>query len=491
MPLLAQLTYFGIELSSMQWTLLAVTLVFGFYMAWGIGANDVANAMGTSVGSGALTLRRAVLVAAVLEFSGAFFAGSHVAETIRGRIVSPDVFAGEPMVLALGMLASLLAAGAWLQLATYCGWPVSTTHSIVGAIVGFGAVYGGLGAVNWIGPGGVASIATSWVISPLLAGVVSYVIFRLLLHLIFYSEHPVDKAKKVTPYLVAVVFFILTLAMVFKGLKNVMPEYTFAEASVVAAAVGIVAGVVSKLLVHRMHTGELPPLRNPQGMFMARSLRKARKHLERIRTTARGDAADRAARVLADIEQLAKAPEFREPAKAELDAHYRSVERLFAYLQVLSACFVAFAHGANDVANAIGPMASTIDIIISQKTNETSQVATWVLVFGGVGIIIGIATWGWRVIETVGRRITELTPSRGFAAEFGAATTIVLASKMGLPISTTHTLVGAILGVGLARGISALNLNTLRDIVASWLITLPAGAGLAIVFFYGLRLIFL
>ena len=472
--------------------IIVLAVLFGLYMAWGIGANDVANAMGTSVGSGALTLRRAVILAAILEFVGAFFAGAHVSETVRQGIVDPEIFLGDGMSFMLGMLAALLAAAVWLQFASFKGWPVSTTHSIVGAVVGFGAAYGGISAVYW---GKVGTIAASWVISPLLSGIISYFIFRFLLHTIFYNRRPLHAAKRLAPYLVFAVFSVLTLAMVFKGLKNLKLNLDLPDALGVAVIVGLVAALITAWLVSRMtepeegsKTGAAEVITNPA---LVKALEKAAMHLERVQLAAPGRMKEEASDALDDVRRL------RFEAQRRYEYHtntveYQKVERLFVYLQILSACFVAFAQGANDVANAIGPMSAVISVAVAGGSTIAAKapVPPWLLALGGIGIVIGLATWGWRVMETIGRKITQLTPTRGFSALFGAALTIVLATKLGLPISTTHTLVGAVLGVGLARGIGAVNLNTVRDIFLSWLITIPAGAVLAIAFFYGLRTLF-
>ncbi|MBT8484047.1 MAG: inorganic phosphate transporter [Phycisphaerae bacterium] len=460
-------------------------------MAWGIGANDVANAMGTSVGSRALTLRKAVILAAILEFSGAFFAGTHVSETVRKGIVDPAIFAGDGMSFMLGMLAALLAAGVWLQIASYKGWPVSTTHSIVGAVVGFGVAYAGFAAIHW---DKVGTIVASWVVSPLLSGIISFMIFRFLLRHIFASPHPVRSAKRLAPFLVCFVFTILSLAMLFKGLKNLKLDLSFPMALAISLGVGILFALISIRLLRFLTedpddagTGA-PPAPDPA---VTRGLEKATKHLERARIAAPGAVKDEVSGVLDSLRQIrydaTQARDFRTNT-----SQYRKVEKLFAYLQILSACFVAFAHGANDVANSIGPMSAIISVARAGGETIAAQapVPVWVLAVGGLGIVLGLATWGWRVMLTIGRKITSLTPTRGFCAEIGAATTIVLASKLGLPISTTHTLVGAVLGVGLARGISALNLNTVRDIAISWVVTIPAGAGLTIVFFYALKMFF-
>jgi len=470
--------------------IIGLAIIFGLYMAWGIGANDVANAMGTSVGSGALTLRRAVIIAAILEFSGAFLAGTHVSETVRKGIVDPAIFTGDGLSFMLGMLSALLAAGVWLQIASWKGWPVSTTHSIVGSVVGFGAVYGGINAVHW---DKVGLIAASWVISPLLSATISYFIFSFILRVVFYDVRPLRSAKKLAPYLVFVVITMLSLTMAFKGLKNLKLDLSLPTAFAVASCAGLIAAIISVWLIAKINVQEdaeddQEKLTDPN---VIKSLDKAIKHLEKVHMTSPGHMK---AGILDSLDEVRR---LRWESQRRYEFHtnsteYQQVEKLFVYLQILSACFVAFAHGANDVANAIGPMSAVLSVAMAggESIAAKAPVPLWVLALGGVGIVVGLATWGWRVMETIGRKITHLTPTRGFSAEFGAATTIVIATKLGLPISTTHTLVGAVLGVGLARGIGAVNMSTIRDVVVSWVITIPAGAVLAIIFFYGLRLLF-
>jgi inorganic phosphate transporter, PiT family len=469
-----------------------LAIVFGVYMAWGIGANDVANAMGTSVGSGALTIKHAVILAAILEFSGAFFAGTHVSETVRKGIVDPTIFAGDGMLFMLGMLSALLAAGVWLQFASWKGWPVSTTHSIVGAVIGFGVAYGGISAIHW---DKVGTIVSSWVISPLLSGTISYCIFRILLRYIFYDRRPLRSAKKIAPYLVFFVFAVLSLTLVFKGLKNLNLDLNTPAAFAVASFVGLVASLISIWLVSLIpeqkdeKSDDEKKVTDPSTV---KALEKAVEHLEYVRSNAPAHMVGEIADALDEVQRL----RFESQRSYEFHTNsgeYQQVEKLFVYLQILSAGLVAFAHGANDVANAIGPMSAVISVALAggESIAAKAPVPLWVLALGGAGIVVGLATWGWRVMETIGKNITQLTPTRGFCAEIGAATTIVLASKLGLPISTTHTLVGAVLGVGLARGISAVNLYTVRDIIISWIITVPAGAGLAIAFYFGLQLFFM
>jgi PiT family inorganic phosphate transporter len=399
-------------------------------MAWGIGANDVANAMGTSVGSGAITIKQAVLIAAIFEFAGAFLAGGQVTKTIRKGIIDAELLSATPELLVYGMLASLLAAGIWLLVASKFGWPVSTTHSIVGAIVGFAAVGIGVEAVHW---SKVGTIVMSWVISPALAGAASYWLFRSVQKLILNRDDPFESAKQVVPYYVFLTGFIIALVTMFKGLKHVGLEVSIVESYSYAFVFGLVI------------------------MFMSMN----------------------------SIRKLKIDP------NADRDFHFANVERVFGVLMVVTACAMAFAHGSNDVANAIGPVAAIIGIVQSGgEIAQKSILPIWVLILGGAGIVAGLLMYGRRVMATVGKNITELTPSRGFAATLAAATTVVFASGTGLPISTTHTLVGAVLGVGLARGIGALNLNVVRTIFLSWIVTLPAGALMSIAFFFMLKGIF-
>ena len=409
---------------------LILACIFGLFMAWGIGANDVANAMGTSVGSGAITIKQAVIIAAIFEFAGAFLAGGQVTKTIRKGIIDADLLSATPELLVYGMLASLLAAGIWLLVASKFGWPVSTTHSIVGAIVGFAAVGIGVEAVHW---NKVGTIVMSWVISPALAGAASYWLFRSVQRLILNRDNPLESAKQVVPYYVFLTGFIIALVTMFKGLKHVGLEVSTVESYSYAVVFGLVI------------------------MFMS----------------------------MISIRKLKFDP------NANKDFQFANVERVFGVLMVVTACAMAFAHGSNDVANAIGPVAAIVGIVQSGgEIAQKSILPIWVLILGGMGIVAGLLMYGRRVMATIGKNITELTPSRGFAATLAAATTVVFASGTGLPISTTHTLVGAVLGVGLARGIGALNLNVVRTIFLSWIVTLPAGALMSIFFFFTLKGIF-
>ena len=412
---------------------LIMACLFGFFMAWGVGANDVANAMGTSVGAGAITIRQAIFIAMIFEFAGAYLAGGEVTATIRKGIIDPLTLQGTPEYLVYGMLSALLAAGTWLLIASLLGWPVSTTHSIVGAIVGFAAVAISVEAVNW---NKVGTIAASWIVSPVLAGFVSYMLFKSVQRLILDTDRPFENAKRYVPVYMFMVGFMITMVTLIKGLKHVFKDIGFSlnyfEMSLVAAAAGLLVSVVGTIMLIRV------------------------KRIEAI----------------------------------ESEDRFANVEKVFAVLMVFTACAMAFAHGSNDVANAVGPMAAAIATIKSGAVSAKSSMPAWILLVGGVGIVVGLVTYGYKVMATIGTKITELTPSRGFAATLGASATVVLASGIGLPISTTHTLVGAVLGVGLARGLAAINLRIVATIFTSWIITLPAGAILSILFFYIFKAVF-
>ncbi|MDA8962715.1 inorganic phosphate transporter [Pseudomonadales bacterium] len=416
--------------------LLILTCCFGLFMAWGVGANDVANAMGTSVGSKAITVKQAILIAMIFEFAGAYLAGGEVTSTIRKGIIDPAILTDSPQLLVYGMMSALLAAGTWLLIASMKGWPVSTTHSIVGALVGFAAVGIGVDAVAWPK---VGKIVASWVVSPVMAGTISYWLFMSVQRLILDTKDPFKNAKKYVPIYMFAVGFMIAMVTLLKGLKHVGIELDFGFESKFANAIpgSVLLGIIVALI----------------GKYF----------LKNIKDTPIDFSANR----------------------------FANVEKIFAVLMVFTACAMAFAHGSNDVANAVGPIAAVVGVISSGgDVVAKSAMPPWILLLGGGGIVLGLATYGFKVMATIGRKITELTPSRGFAAELGAATTVVLASATGLPISTTHTLVGAVLGVGLARGIGALNLRVVSTIFMSWLITLPAGAGLAILFFFFFKGVF-
>ena len=466
--------------------LIVIILLSGFYMAWNIGANDVANAMGTSVGSGALSLRQAVVLAAILEFSGAFFFGSHVSKTMQDGIVNSEIFAGNPLLFVLGMLAALLGAGAWLQIASYFGWPVSTTHSIVGAIIGFAIAVGGLEAIQWEN---VIFIGCSWIFSPIIGGLLAFGIFNILRKKIFYSNNPIEATKKLAPILLFLVSSVLFLGILYEGLPNVQNRLSFWEALIISIFIGIVSSIAGKLYLKKFKVPQKVQKAPHYPPNALENLEKAKKSLQSIRANSKGELNYHVSLLVEEVEGISETLQHSEEM-ATTRSDYVIVEKIFAKLQLISACLMAFSHGANDVANAIGPLAAAITVLTTGSLTLTGNVPAWALALGGIGIVLGLATWGWRVIETIGRKLTELTPSRGFAAEFSAAFTILIASRLGMPISATHTLVGAVLGVGFARGIEALNLATMRDILVSWLVTIPLGAGLSVAFFFVIDAIF-
>tara|TARA_B100000401_G_scaffold314251_1_gene216919 strand:- start:75 stop:1349 length:1275 start_codon:yes stop_codon:yes gene_type:complete len=413
-------------ISQYGFLLLIMACFFGFFMAWGVGANDVANAMGTSVGARAITIKQAIIIAMVFEFTGAWLAGGEVTSTIRSSIIDIESagFDDRPELLIFGMLSSLLAAGIWLVVASKYGWPVSTTHSIIGAIVGFAVVGISADSVMW---GQVLEIVASWIISPVFSGTIAFILFLSVEKLVLSREDPLKYAKKFVPYYMFLVGFVIAMVTLVKGLSHVGLEVTFSQSAFLALAFALLTVII--------------------GIFLLRRLRL---------------------------------PDSDQPT-----AQMQSVERVFGVLMIFTACSMAFAHGSNDVANAIGPLAAINSVIANNGAFEAeSALPVWILLLGGFGIVTGLAMWGHRVIRTIGKNITELTPSRGFAAEIAAATTVVIASGTGIPVSTTHTLVGAVLGVGLARGMSALNFGVVGRIFLSWIVTLPAGAILSVVFFF-------
>lgn len=472
---------------SVETILLFIILASGLYMAWNIGANDVANAMGTSVGAGSLTLRQAVLLAAVMEFSGAFFFGSHVSKTIQEGIVNPEIFADQPMVFVFGMLSALLGAGVWLQIASYYGLPVSTTHSIVGAILGFGLVVGGMGAVYW---NSVVYIAFSWILSPLFGASLSFAIFSVLRKYIFYSRHPLKATKKFIPVFVFITMGLITLLMLSKDFLTLPFQISPWMRITVSLFSAVIFCLISYFLLKRVPDQMQIAAKEPVNESVYSQLMEAKKNLESAQQAAHGEVNYQLSTLLDEVQTISHEIQTPPVVPDQLETEYQVVEKIFAYLQIISACMMAFAHGANDVANAIGPLSAAVTTLTTGALPENSNVPLWALALGGFGIVLGLATWGWRVIETIGKKLTELSPSRGFSAEFGAAITILAASRLGLPISATHTLVGSVLGVGLARGIGALNLATMRDILISWLVTIPIGAVMAIAIFYIIQLFF-
>lgn len=411
--------------------LVVTAVVIAVYMAWNIGANDVANSMADAVGSRALTVFWAVVLAGICNFCGAVLVGGHVTDTVRKGIIDTQAFSHNPRMLAHGMVCAMLAAALWLNLASYLGMPVSTTHSIVGAIIGFGILQAGVGHVHW---GKLGQIVASWFISPLAGGILAFIIFRLISRYILSVEKPVLAAYKGVPVCAFFTFAILILAIIYKGLKNIHLNLPGSHAFILSIIGGLIAAGISALFIKRncRGNGELP-----------------------------------------FEQQLAR------------------VEKIFAVQVVITSCTVAFAHGANDVANAIGPLAAVTEIIKNNSIPGQVPVSIWLLVLGGLGIAIGLATFGYRVMRLVGTKVTEITPSRGVAADLAGMVTVLGCSKMGLPISTTHTLVGAIVGVGLARGITAIDRKVVGSIFASWFATVPIAAGLTVLLYLIARWLFL
>ena len=407
---LVELTLFGIPL------ILISSAILGFFTAYGVGANDVANAMGTSVGSKVLTIKQAVLVAAVFEFLGAFLAGGGVTQTIRKGVIDPALFDGNLEVLIYGMISALFAAGTWLLVASLRGWPVSTTHTIVGAIVGFGVYALGINEINWTV---VGNIGLSWITSPLSSALVAGLFYYIC------KTYIIDNDSRFKGLIIRIYIFLagfaIALITVTKGLKNIFKQQELFVSFQESVFISAIAALLFTFIFYYF-------------------------------------------------------------SKAKLNQSVNT-ESQFAYLMIFTSCAVAFAHGSNDVANAIGPLAA-----INQATNQllnqpyTLQTPLWILFLGATGIVIGLATLGYRVMKTIGENIVKLTPSKGFSAQLAAALTVVIASQLDMPVSTTHTLVGAVIGIGLVEGASTINFNSVRTIILSWVITLPAGAFLSIAF---------
>ncbi len=416
----------------MLWFVLIAAAALGFYMAWMIGANDVANSMANAVGSKAIRIRHAIIAAGICEFAGAVLVGAHVTQTVRGGIVPPEAIAGAFEMdaamgmasLAIGMACALLAAALWLNIATLVGMPVSTTHSIVGAIAGIGIVTAGWAAVRW---GVMAKIVASWFISPIVGAMLAILFFKIIYWAVLNREKPVDAAMKATPAIAFFATFIVLTAILYKGMEHILPQWLTGYGAILfALAAALFAAIITRT-------------------FTTRYLRSS-------------------------------APE-------TLSSQLGRVERVFAPMVIATSCCVAFSHGANDVANAVGPLAAVINIIRTREIAMEVPVPLWILGLGGIGIVVGLATYGYRVMRTVGEKITQLTPSRGVAADVAVTATVLACSRLGMPVSTTHTLVGAIMGIGLVRGLGAVNKRVTRNIFGSWLITVPVAAVLAMVLF--------
>mgnify|MGYP005691440025 FL=1 len=440
--------------------LIGLALVVCAYMAWNIGANDVANAMGTSVGSRALTLKQAVIIAAVFEFCGAFFAGDAVTDTVRKGILSVDF--ADPLIdpafsqdIAFGFIAAMMAAATWLTIATRMGLPVSTTHSIIGGILGVGLILEVKYSTDLIDWEVVRKVVMSWVASPVMGGLIGFFSFIIIKKLILESENPIDRSRWLAPVLAFPTFFVLGLALQFKALKGFISR---------AASEGWIENKYDWLPVKE--NGVFDPWASNAWIPINSILLAA---------------------FIGAVSSLVLYAVLRRIDINEEKRGFRGVERIFVWLQIITAAYVAFAHGANDRSNAIGPMAAVWQVLSSDtgQLAAKAEIPLWLILLGSAGIAIGVMTWGWRVMETIGKKITDITPTRGFAAEFGAATTILVFSMpfLAVPVSTTHTLVGAVVGVGLAGGAKAVDFRVFGKIAASWVASVPAAAFGAIVLF--------
>jgi len=411
----------------MDWIVTVSTGLLCLYVAWTIGANDVANSMGAAVGSRAITIKQAVIVAGICEFAGAVLVGTDVTDTVRKGIVDPNTLAAVPEVLCLGMACVLLAAALWLHLASWVGMPVSTTHSVVGGVAGFGVVAAGWGSVYW---GKMGQIVLSWLISPLSGLVLGFLMFRFIIRFVLGQSKPMAAAVRMTPLIAFLVAVIVALGTIYKGLRNLIVQgrvyMTGGRAFLIAAGVGIIVALIARILVRRS---------------------------------------------VKDSDELSLADQLHK------------VEGVFIPLALISSCSVAFAHGANDVANAVGPLAAIVDIIKTGSVEMSVHVPFLILALGGAGIALGLATYGYRVMRTIGSKITELTPSRAVAVNIATATTVLVCTRLKLPVSTSHTVVGAVVGIGIARGLGAVNKQVARRIFGSWLLTVPAVAAIAVVLF--------
>ncbi|MDP3270132.1 MAG: inorganic phosphate transporter [Legionella sp.] len=399
---------------------LLVAVVLCFLMTWGVGANDLANVMSTTMGSKAVTVRQAMLIAIIFEFAGAFLGGSGVTETMRDGIINTSQLSDQPLVMIEGMLGVLFACTIWMNLASYLGVPVSITNALVGSMVGFGAVVLGPNAIHW---NQVGRIAIGWVTSPMISGITAYALFISIQQTIFVKNNPLAKAKLYIPIYLFLIGSILSFITVFKGLNHFDIHLNFKQNLAVTLATSIIITIIGMIFIKRIP--ENPKIRRRE--------------------------------------------------------RFIQVEKYFAVLMAMTACAMVFAHGSNDVALAVGPLTIVYSLVMNaNQVFDANNYPSWIILFGCVGVITGLLMYGRKVIETVGSAITALTPSRAFAATLSAATTVVVATSTGIPVSATQTLVGAVLGVGLARGIGALNLIVIRNIFMSWILTLPAASILTI-----------
>jgi PiT family inorganic phosphate transporter len=403
--------------------------LIGLWMTWGIGANDLANILSPAIGSHAISVKHAVLIAVVFEIAGAFLGGAHVTETIRSGIIDANLLIKTPELFVYGMLSVLLAGATWITAASYLGMPVSITNTIVGGLVGVGAIMLGLHAVHWQT---VGYIAISWVSSPAIAGVVAYLLFVSIRNSILGAENPFLAAKKAVPIYLLIVGIVLSLMMTLKGLNHFQMHLPIWQTLLIVVATILLVMMIGMIAMLRIF-----------------SRAKMNRHLQFV-----------------------------------------YIEGMFSVLMAFTACAMVFAHGSNDVAIAVGPIIGIISLVQSGHPMQNGMIFNSITLMGCFGVILGLFMYGRKVIETVGTAITTLTPSRAFAATLAASSTVIVSTSTGIPVSATQTLVGAVFGVGLARGIDALNITVIRNIFMSWIVTIPAAAGLATLFFYALRAIF-
>lgn len=493
-----------------QW-IFVCGILFALYNAWGIGANDCANSFATSVGSGVLTLRKAVIIAAIFEFSGAVLMGSHVTDTVRKSIVDIDIFHKNPGALMFGMLCADLSSAIWLTIATYFKYPVSTTHSIIGAIIGFSLAYGGKDAVDWEQ---VGFIVLSWIASPLLASVFAFCIFYTIQRFIFGSAQPFEYTLILFPILTFFTFFINVLFIIYKGSPNLdLDEMELWKCMLISISVGAVTAlgaqylyipyVKRRLVLNEEQTGEEGRVVDTvEGgvELRTKSYREATNSIQLEEVGESSTDPEDEIRPVTPVEEdksyiydnsktiefnineskkYTKELEYNKLNKEVNELHEKAVDidersdQLCSWIQIITACFSSFAHGSNDVANAIAPLATIYSIYQKGFIKDTADVPIWVLVLGGLGIVIGLATWGYKIIDRMGKQLTKITPSRGFVVELAAATTVIIASRAEIPVSTTHCQVGSILGCGMAGGMKNIKWSLVKGILFSWLVTLP------------------
>ncbi|MGB7711220.1 MAG: inorganic phosphate transporter [Microcoleus sp.] len=430
---------------------LVAMAALALYVAANLGANDVANSMGTSVGSKALTLRQAIIVAGILEFSGAVLFGQGVSETLATGVVNAQVFAAQPQVFLIGMVSVLIACGIWLQIATSRGLPVSSSHAVVGAIAGFSCVAAGINAVDWRT---IGTISLTWVATPVASGALAALFYSVVKYSILDRPDPLDRMREWIPWLSAAVLSIFGIIV----LPSVV-DVTFVQTGAIA-------------LVHNRLGWNIPVHDIVIGIGSMGAIGMTLNSWKKLESVENQEGRGEKAEGIST--NSSPTPKLR----------HSLIEQQMARFQVISACFVAFAHGSNDVGNAVAPLAA---IAYIRRTGSFPQsdfsVPLWILVLGGVGIVVGLSIWGKNVIATVGEGIIELQPSGGFCAELATAATVLLASRLGLPVSTSHALVGAVVGVGLIKAWKTVRLETLLSIGSAWLVTIPIAAGLAATIF--------